>query len=45
MKVKFTNHAEDRIRKYGLNKIVVVRALLEPDCVIEGKLRVSSVER
>ncbi len=37
MKIKITKHAEDRLRKYDLNKVLVIKAVLDPDCIVEGK--------
>ena len=37
MKIIFTNHSRDRMKKYSLSEEQVISALLEPDCVLEGK--------
>ena len=37
MKIKITKHAEDRMRKYGLGKVLLIKAVLDPDCIVKGK--------
>jgi len=37
MRVVFTSHSRDRMKKYNLSEELVLLTLQEPDCVLEGK--------
>ena len=36
MKINITDHAKDRMRKYGITEDMVKETLAKPDCVLEG---------
>lgn len=36
VKIKVTEHAKDRMKKYGISEELLLKALEEPDCVAKG---------
>ena len=36
MRINITEHAKDRMKKYGISEEMVIETLRNPDCVLEG---------